>query len=82
MSVSPQALCNAVTGPALLKTILQFFSSAEAGLVADPANGEVAPGPDLWWGAESKRPRNLSGKEDLQGPSGCDGVASSLPLPL
>ncbi|NXS55021.1 ARAP3 protein, partial [Brachypteracias leptosomus] len=42
-----QALCTAVTGPALLKTILQFFSSSEAGLVADPATCEVAPGADL-----------------------------------
>ncbi|KAK1209969.1 ARAP3 protein, partial [Pygoscelis papua] len=30
-----QALCAAVAGPALLKTILQFFSSSEAGLVVD-----------------------------------------------
>ncbi|NXX17756.1 ARAP3 protein, partial [Podargus strigoides] len=42
-----QALCAAVTGPALLKTILQFFSSSEAGLAADPAACEVAPGADL-----------------------------------
>ncbi|NWR85522.1 ARAP3 protein, partial [Furnarius figulus] len=47
-----QALCTAVTGPTLLKTILQFFSSAEAGLVSDPAASEVAPGADLWWGSE------------------------------
>lgn len=62
--VSPQALCTAVAGPALLKTILQFFSSSEAALASDPAANEVAPGPDLWWGPESKRPRNLSGNED------------------
>ncbi|NWQ89575.1 ARAP3 protein, partial [Burhinus bistriatus] len=42
-----QVLCTAVTGPALLKTILQFFSSSEAGLMADPAACEVAPGADL-----------------------------------
>ncbi|XP_075298152.1 arf-GAP with Rho-GAP domain, ANK repeat and PH domain-containing protein 3 isoform X5 [Opisthocomus hoazin] len=53
-----QALCAAVTGPALLKTILQFFSSSEAGLTADPTACEMAPGVDLWWGPESKRPRN------------------------
>ncbi|NXW23685.1 ARAP3 protein, partial [Circaetus pectoralis] len=41
-----QALCTAVAGPALLKTILQFFSSSEAGLTADPAACEVAPGAD------------------------------------
>lgn len=71
-----------MAGPALLKTILQFFSSSEAGLVADPTACEVAPGADLWWGPESKRPRNHSGKEDSRAPSGCDGRASSLPLPL
>lgn len=61
--VSPQVLCSAVAGPALLKTILQFFSSSEAAaLASDPAASEAAPGADLWWGPESKRPRNLSGK--------------------
>ncbi|NXJ17901.1 ARAP2 protein, partial [Dicrurus megarhynchus] len=42
-----QALCTAVAGPALLKTILQFFSSSEAALAADPAASEVASGADL-----------------------------------
>ncbi|NXV50835.1 ARAP3 protein, partial [Uria aalge] len=42
-----QALCTAVARPALLKTILKFFSSSEAGLAADPAACEVAPGADL-----------------------------------
>ncbi|NXU85329.1 ARAP3 protein, partial [Xiphorhynchus elegans] len=42
-----QALCTAVTGPTLLKTILQFFSSAEAGLASDPAASEVALGTDV-----------------------------------
>ncbi|NWW25607.1 ARAP3 protein, partial [Falcunculus frontatus] len=42
-----QALCTAVAGPALLKTILRFFSSSEAALAADPAASEVAPGADL-----------------------------------
>ncbi|NWU65540.1 ARAP3 protein, partial [Pterocles burchelli] len=42
-----QALCTAVAGPTLLKTILQFFSSSEAGLAADPTACEVAPGADL-----------------------------------
>ncbi|NXW31475.1 ARAP3 protein, partial [Phaetusa simplex] len=32
-----QALCTAVAGPALLKTVLKFFSTSEAGLAADPA---------------------------------------------
>ncbi|NWV42528.1 ARAP3 protein, partial [Grantiella picta] len=42
-----QALCSAVAGPALLKTILQFFSSSEAALASDPAASEVASGADL-----------------------------------
>ncbi|NXO51298.1 ARAP3 protein, partial [Aramus guarauna] len=42
-----QALCAAVAGPALLKTILQFFSSSEAGLAADPTACEMASGADL-----------------------------------
>ncbi|NXB72916.1 ARAP3 protein, partial [Donacobius atricapilla] len=42
-----QALCTAVAGPALLKTILQFFSSSEAALASDPAASEAAPGPDF-----------------------------------
>uniref|UniRef100_A0A672UI72 ArfGAP with RhoGAP domain, ankyrin repeat and PH domain 3 n=1 Tax=Strigops habroptila TaxID=2489341 RepID=A0A672UI72_STRHB len=58
--VPSQALCAAVTGPALLKTILQFFSSTEAGLAADPAACEVAPG-----GPERKRPRSHSGPESV-----------------
>ncbi|KFZ58762.1 Arf-GAP with Rho-GAP domain, ANK repeat and PH domain-containing protein 3, partial [Podiceps cristatus] len=56
-----QALCAAVAGPALLKTILQFFSSSEAGLVADPATSEVAPGADLWWGSPRARELGLEG---------------------
>lgn len=70
-----------MAGPSLLKTILQFFSSSEAGLAADPTACEVASGADLWWGPESKRPRNRSGNEDPQAPSGCDGGTSSLPVP-
>ncbi|NWS20930.1 ARAP3 protein, partial [Pachyramphus minor] len=42
-----QALCTGVTGPTLLKTILQFFSSSEAGLASDPAASKSAPGADL-----------------------------------
>ncbi|NXE83663.1 ARAP3 protein, partial [Cochlearius cochlearius] len=42
-----QALCAAVAGPALLKTVLQFFSSSEAGLAADPTAYEGAPGANL-----------------------------------
>ncbi|KFO89623.1 Arf-GAP with Rho-GAP domain, ANK repeat and PH domain-containing protein 3, partial [Buceros rhinoceros silvestris] len=76
-----QALCNAVTGPALLKTILQFFSSAEAGLVADPATCEVAPGADLWWRPESKRPRNLSGSPRAQ-ETGPEGVYNEITQPV
>ncbi|KAM6408733.1 arf-GAP with Rho-GAP domain, ANK repeat and PH domain-containing protein 3 isoform 3-T4 [Rhynochetos jubatus] len=74
-----QALCTAVAGPALLKTILQFFSSSEAGL--DPATCEVASGADLWWGPESKRPRNRSGSPCAQEP-GPEGVYNEITQPV
>ncbi|NWI13920.1 ARAP3 protein, partial [Crypturellus soui] len=54
-----QALCAAVAGPGLLKIVLQFFSSAEAGLAADTGICEASPSTDLW-GPGSKRPRNHS----------------------
>ncbi|NXH09158.1 ARAP3 protein, partial [Loxia leucoptera] len=76
-----QALCSAVAGPALLKTILQFFSSSEAALASDPAASEAAPGAELWWGPESKRPRNLSGSprtRDL----GPEGVYNEITQPV
>ncbi|NWU37827.1 ARAP3 protein, partial [Hylia prasina] len=76
-----QALCAAVAGPALLKTILQFFSSSEAALASDPAASEVAPGPDLWWGPESKRPRNLSGSPRTRDP-GPEGVYNEITQPV
>ncbi|XP_013034030.3 arf-GAP with Rho-GAP domain, ANK repeat and PH domain-containing protein 3 isoform X2 [Anser cygnoides] len=62
-----QALCAAVAAPGLLKTVLQFFSSSEAGLAADPAAYEMAPGADLWWDLESKRHRNHSGEPGPEG---------------
>ncbi|NXR75524.1 ARAP3 protein, partial [Pycnonotus jocosus] len=76
-----QALCTAVAGPALLKTILQFFSSSEAALASDPAASEVAPGPDLWWGPESKRLRNLSGSPRTRDP-GPEGVYNEITQPV
>ncbi|NXI85224.1 ARAP3 protein, partial [Rhipidura dahli] len=76
-----QALCTAMAGPALLKTILQFFSSSEAALAADPAASEVAPGADLWWGPESKRPRNLSGSPNARDP-GPEGVYNEITQPV
>ncbi|XP_074408178.1 arf-GAP with Rho-GAP domain, ANK repeat and PH domain-containing protein 3 isoform X1 [Zonotrichia albicollis] len=76
-----QALCSAVAGPALLKTILQFFSSSEAALASDPAASEAAPGADLWWGPESKRPRNLSGSPRTQDP-GPEGVYNEITQPV
>ncbi|NXU40349.1 ARAP3 protein, partial [Drymodes brunneopygia] len=54
-----QALCTAVAGPALLKTILQFFSSSEAALAADPAASEVAPGADLCPCAQDPGPEGV-----------------------
>ncbi|KAI1233985.1 Arf-GAP with Rho-GAP domain, partial [Lamprotornis superbus] len=76
-----QALCTAVAGPALLKTILQFFSSSEAALASDPAASEAAPGADLWWGPESKRPRNHSGSPRAQDP-GPEGVYNEITQPV
>ncbi|XP_065704994.1 arf-GAP with Rho-GAP domain, ANK repeat and PH domain-containing protein 3 isoform X1 [Patagioenas fasciata] len=76
-----QALCTAVAGPALLKTVLQFFSSTEAGLAADPTPREVAPGADLWWGPESKRPRNHSGSPHIQ-EAGPEGVYNEITQPV
>ncbi|NXA92350.1 ARAP3 protein, partial [Melanocharis versteri] len=76
-----QALCTAVAGPALLKTILQFFSSSEAALASDPAASEVAPGAELWWGPESKRPRNLSGSPRARDP-GLEGVYNEITQPV
>ncbi|NXL01399.1 ARAP3 protein, partial [Mesembrinibis cayennensis] len=54
-----QALCAAVAGPALLKTILQFFSSSEAGLAADPTACEVAPGAGLCPRAQEPGPEGV-----------------------
>ncbi|XP_033922760.1 arf-GAP with Rho-GAP domain, ANK repeat and PH domain-containing protein 3 isoform X2 [Melopsittacus undulatus] len=68
-----QALCTAVTGPALLKTVLQFFSSTEAGLAADPAACEVA--------LERKRLRNHSGTTRTQEP-GPEGVYNEITQPV
>ncbi|NWY03502.1 ARAP3 protein, partial [Nothoprocta ornata] len=67
-----QALCTAVAGPGLLKTILQFFSSAEAGLAVDTGICEVSPSTDLW-SPESKRPRNHS--------AGPEGVYNEITQP-
>ncbi|KAM9531462.1 arf-GAP with Rho-GAP domain, ANK repeat and PH domain-containing protein 3 isoform 2-T3 [Guaruba guarouba] len=68
-----QALCTAVTGPALLKTILQFFSSTEAGLAADPAACEMA--------LERRRLRNHSGTPHAQEP-GLEGVYNEITQPV
>ncbi|NXG45791.1 ARAP3 protein, partial [Psilopogon haemacephalus] len=68
-----QALCAAVAGPALLKTILQFFSSSEAGLGAEHTACELTPGDDLWWAPEG---RSLSGS-----PLGPEGVYNEITQP-
>ncbi|NWT05513.1 ARAP3 protein, partial [Mionectes macconnelli] len=54
-----QALCTAVAGPTLLKTILQFFSSSEASLASDSAASEVAPGVDLCPHAQELGPEGV-----------------------
>ncbi|OXB64962.1 hypothetical protein ASZ78_007365 [Callipepla squamata] len=69
-----QALCAAVAGPGLLKTILQFFSSAEAGLAADPAAHEVAPVAEPWWDLECKR--------NHSGAPGPEGVYNEITQPV
>lgn len=74
--VSSQALCTAVAGPSLLKTILQFFSAAEAGLAADPTAPDITPVAEPWWDLESKR--NHAGNSI---PFSCDRAVSFLPLP-
>ncbi|XP_061857985.1 arf-GAP with Rho-GAP domain, ANK repeat and PH domain-containing protein 3 isoform X3 [Colius striatus] len=76
-----QALCTAVAGPALLKTVLQFFSSSEAGLAADSAACDVAPGADPWWGPESKKLRNHSGSPHTREP-GLEGVYNEITQPV
>ncbi|XP_009688497.1 arf-GAP with Rho-GAP domain, ANK repeat and PH domain-containing protein 3 isoform X3 [Struthio camelus] len=76
-----QALCAAVTGPGLLKTILQFFSSSEAGLMPDAGAYEVSPGADLCWGPESKRPRNHSGSPST-GEPGPESVYNEITQPV
>ncbi|XP_074772204.1 arf-GAP with Rho-GAP domain, ANK repeat and PH domain-containing protein 3 isoform X1 [Athene noctua] len=76
-----QALCTAMAGPALLKTILKFFSSSEAGLTTDPATHEVAPGVDLSWVLESKRLRNHSGSPCPREP-GLEGVYNEITQPV
>ncbi|XP_015731455.1 arf-GAP with Rho-GAP domain, ANK repeat and PH domain-containing protein 3 isoform X1 [Coturnix japonica] len=69
-----QALCAAVAGPGLLKTILQFFSAAEAGLAADSAAHEVAPAAEPWWDLESKR--------NHAGVPGPEGVYNEITQPV
>ncbi|NXJ74962.1 ARAP3 protein, partial [Trogon melanurus] len=54
-----QALCTAVTGPTLLKTILQFFSSSEAWLAADSSACEVASGADMCPRAQEPGPEGV-----------------------
>ncbi|KAM8798891.1 arf-GAP with Rho-GAP domain, ANK repeat and PH domain-containing protein 3 [Eudromia elegans] len=71
-----QALCAAVSGPGLLKTILQFFSSAEAALASDVGICEVSPSTDLW-GPESQRPRSHSGAAE----AGPEGVYNEITQP-
>ncbi|XP_021266223.1 arf-GAP with Rho-GAP domain, ANK repeat and PH domain-containing protein 3 isoform X2 [Numida meleagris] len=68
-----QALCAAVAGPGLLKTILQFFSSAEAGLAADPAAHEVAPVAEPW---------DLESKRNHSGVPGPEGVYNEITQPV
>lgn len=69
-----QALCTAVAGPSLLKTILQFFSAAEAGLAADPTAPDITPVAEPWWDLESKR--------NHAGVPGPEGVYNEITQPV
>ncbi|XP_025071875.1 arf-GAP with Rho-GAP domain, ANK repeat and PH domain-containing protein 3 isoform X3 [Alligator sinensis] len=48
-----QTLCAAVAGPNLLKTVLQFFSTAEAEAAFDVGGCDVSQGVELWQMSES-----------------------------
>ncbi|XP_067423059.1 arf-GAP with Rho-GAP domain, ANK repeat and PH domain-containing protein 3 [Emydura macquarii macquarii] len=56
-----QALCAAVAGPNLLKTILQFFSATEAGMAADTVGCDGLQAAELWRTPESSWHRNHPG---------------------
>ncbi|XP_074866288.1 arf-GAP with Rho-GAP domain, ANK repeat and PH domain-containing protein 3 isoform X2 [Carettochelys insculpta] len=48
-----QALCAAVAGPGLLKTVLQFFSAPEAGPATEAGGYRGAQGSEVWQSPES-----------------------------
>ncbi|XP_038268783.1 arf-GAP with Rho-GAP domain, ANK repeat and PH domain-containing protein 3 isoform X3 [Dermochelys coriacea] len=72
-----QALCAAVAGPGLLKTILQFFSATEAGMAADTGGCNGSQGTELWRTPES----SWHGNHPVQEPS-LEGVYNEITQPV
>ncbi|CAM2118424.1 unnamed protein product [Caretta caretta] len=76
-----QALCAAVAGPSLLKTILHFFSATEAGMAADTGGCDGSQGTELWQTPESSRHGNHPGSPSAQEPS-LEGVYNEITQPV
>ncbi|XP_043408950.1 arf-GAP with Rho-GAP domain, ANK repeat and PH domain-containing protein 3 isoform X2 [Chelonia mydas] len=72
-----QALCAAVAGPGLLKTILHFFSATEAGMAADTGGCDGSQGTELWRTPES----SWHGNHPAQEPS-LEGVYNEITQPV
>ncbi|XP_043408951.1 arf-GAP with Rho-GAP domain, ANK repeat and PH domain-containing protein 3 isoform X4 [Chelonia mydas] len=76
-----QALCAAVAGPGLLKTILHFFSATEAGMAADTGGCDGSQGTELWRTPESSWHGNHPGSPSAQEPS-LEGVYNEITQPV
>ncbi|XP_073212284.1 arf-GAP with Rho-GAP domain, ANK repeat and PH domain-containing protein 3 isoform X3 [Lepidochelys kempii] len=76
-----QALCAAVAGPSLLKTILHFFSATEAGMAADTGGCDGSQGTELWQTPESSWHGNHPGSPSAQEPS-LEGVYNEITQPV
>uniref|UniRef100_A0A8C3S5P3 ArfGAP with RhoGAP domain, ankyrin repeat and PH domain 3 n=1 Tax=Chelydra serpentina TaxID=8475 RepID=A0A8C3S5P3_CHESE len=76
-----QALCAAVAGPGLLKTILQFFSATEAGMAADTGGCDGLQGTELWRTPESSWHGNHPGSPNAQKLS-LEGVYNEITQPV
>ncbi|XP_050819407.1 arf-GAP with Rho-GAP domain, ANK repeat and PH domain-containing protein 3 [Gopherus flavomarginatus] len=76
-----QALCVAVAGPGLLKTILQFFSATEAGLAADTGGCDGSQGTELWQTPENSWHGNHPGSPSTQELS-LEGVYNEITQPV
>nr|XP_032629534.1 arf-GAP with Rho-GAP domain, ANK repeat and PH domain-containing protein 3 [Chelonoidis abingdonii] len=76
-----QALCAAVAGPGLLKTILQFFSATEAGMAADTGGCDRSQGTELWQTPENSWHGNHPGSPSTQELS-LEGVYNEITQPV